>query len=402
MSEAKVLISGPIVGDSSEAGNAWPYTTLEDVISQLEWQKPYDSVRVIINSEGGRLDKGFGIYDKLRSLGPDITVTTEAIGQCSSIATIVLLAGSVRLIHEHTECLIHLPRGGCEGATPAQAQQWADAMLAAQQKMIDVSVERTGQPADVIAARMAEEKLVSPSDMVALGFATLLLKPVTALATLPITAAVPASSTHDDTPKWAQNLMSKFSTLLATMGLAVAGAAAKPTTAQATTATDTSGAITALAVESDKGQLTIDTGDRDTYQVGDKVTGADSPNDPIADGDYVLTDGNTISVAEELITAIAPTVDAAAAATASADQDDAMTQVLSAITNLANEVKGIKQTQATTARRINTIAAATGSAAVVEHDDVPTTSSTGKVLPTNHGAAAAQAREARQKKNGRL
>ncbi|TGE29736.1 ATP-dependent Clp protease proteolytic subunit [Hymenobacter metallicola] len=400
MSEAKVLISGPIVGDSSEAGDAWPYTTLEDVLSQLEWQRPYDSVRVLINSPGGRLDKGLGIYDKLRTLGPDITVTTEAIGQCSSIATIVFLAGSTRLIHEHTECLIHLPRGGCEGATPAQAQQWADDMLAAQQKMIDISVERTGQAAEVIAARMAEEKNVSPSDMLALGFATLVLKPVTALATLPILAASPASST-DDTPSWAQTLMSKFTAALAAMTLAVAGAN-KPVTALAPTATDTSSATTALAVESDKGQLTIETGDRTTYEVGDKVTAPDSPSDPVADGDYVLTDGHTITVTAELISAIVPTVEA----TASAEQDETMGQVLAAITNLANEVKGIKQTVAATTaatnNRLNTIAAATGSTGIVEPDSVITASQQGKNTTIATGQSAADRRAEKQKQTRRL
>ncbi|WP_045689438.1 ATP-dependent Clp protease proteolytic subunit [Hymenobacter sp. AT01-02] len=78
MSEAKVLICGPIVGNSAESGDTWPFTTLEDVLSQLEWQKPYDSIQVTINSPSGRLDKAFGIYDKLHSLGPDITVTTPA------------------------------------------------------------------------------------------------------------------------------------------------------------------------------------------------------------------------------------------------------------------------------------------------------------------------------------
>ncbi|TGE08338.1 hypothetical protein EU556_11520 [Hymenobacter fodinae] len=225
----------------------------------------------MINSQSGWLDKEFDIYDKLCSLGPSITLTTEA--KCPGFITIVRLAGSTRLIHEHTECLIHLPRGGCEHATPAQTQQ----------KMIDMSVERTGQKADVIAARMAEEKIASPADMVASDFATMILTLVTALATLPIQAASTASST-DETPKWAQNFMSKFSVLLATMGLAVARTAAKPITTQGPMATNPSGAITAFGVESDKGQLTVDTGDREIYQIGNKVPGADSPNDPIADG----------------------------------------------------------------------------------------------------------------------
>ncbi|MGI4822666.1 MAG: ATP-dependent Clp protease proteolytic subunit [Janthinobacterium lividum] len=119
MAEAKVYISGPIVSDSSEAGNTYPYCTLEDVMIQLDYQKPYDTVRVIINSPGGRVDKGMGVYDKLRSL-PGVTSITEAIGQCSSITTAVFLAGSERIIHPNTESLVHLPTGGISGANASR------------------------------------------------------------------------------------------------------------------------------------------------------------------------------------------------------------------------------------------------------------------------------------------
>jgi ATP-dependent protease ClpP protease subunit len=73
MAEARITISGPIVLDGAEVDYCYPYTTLADVQSQLEYNKPYDTVRIIINSPGRRVDEGFALYDLLRSirqLGP--------------------------------------------------------------------------------------------------------------------------------------------------------------------------------------------------------------------------------------------------------------------------------------------------------------------------------------------
>jgi ATP-dependent protease ClpP protease subunit len=124
MAEARITISGPIVLDGAEVDYCYPYTTLAEVQSQLEYSKPYDTIRVIINSPGGRVDEGFALYDLLRSL-EGVTVITEAIGQCSSIATAAFLAGSVREVHPHATSLVHLPTGGILGADAAKAAAWA-------------------------------------------------------------------------------------------------------------------------------------------------------------------------------------------------------------------------------------------------------------------------------------
>ncbi|TGD80305.1 ATP-dependent Clp protease proteolytic subunit [Hymenobacter wooponensis] len=395
MSEAKVLICGPIVATAEEADGVWPYTTLEDVISQLEWQKPFTGVRAVINSPGGRLDKGLGIYDYLRSL-PGVTITTEAIGQCSSIANAVFLAGSVRLVHPHAESLIHLPAGGIKNANAATAQAWAEDMARAQEQLIGLYVERAGMDATTTAELMSKETVLTAEEMLSYGIATAIVQPATALATLaPKMAQAPSQPQSPEVP--ASSVMSK----LATMATALL--------ATITALGSTRTATTALEVESDKGLLVIDTGDRDTYQVGDKVTAPDSPNDPVADAAYVLPDGNTITVAAELITEIVPTETTTTATTASADGDPVQRQILEAIQGLADVVKGhgesitaMQRKQATTAQRIVQVAAATGSAGVVEVDDVTTTSQQGKTAEVKTGQSAADRRADRQKQNRKL
>ena len=382
MAEAKVYISGPIVADSGEAGNTYPYSTLEDVMMQLEYQKPFDAVRAIINSPGGRVDKGMAMHDYFRSL-PGVTVTTEAIGQCSSIATAVFLAGSVRIAHPHTESLVHLPTGGINGATAEQAQAWADEMARCEADLLALYVERAGVEEVSFRDVMSAQTTLVGQQLLDYGFATQILQPATALALVPTTAT--NSPDGDQAPGWAQQLMSKFNLGLAAMTTALA-ALKKPATAQA----PETEAATALQVTTDSGTtLDIETGDRDAYAVGDAVT---SDGTAVADADYLLTDGNTITVAAGAITAITPadTTDT----TASADTDSAITQIAEAVTALAKQVGGMESRLAAQAKVVNRVAATNGSTATTGR--AAAANDEDKDAPVDPVKAAGDARRARR------
>ncbi|UOR06241.1 ATP-dependent Clp protease proteolytic subunit [Hymenobacter aerilatus] len=364
MAEAKVYISGPIVADSAEAeasGYGYPYTTLEDVTMQLEWQKPFDSVRVVINSPGGRVDVGLGIYDYLRSL-PGVTITTEALGQCSSIATAIMLAGSVRLIHQHTVCLVHLPRGGVIGATASEAQKWADEMAACQQKIIDLYVARTGRSEEEMAAVMAQEVEQSADSMLSLGFATQIVQPVTALAIAPPKNALvqpkPAAASSDS----ALTTMAKgFTDFLKSIKDAVTNL---ETAAKTNLSVTTTGDAPVT--------LTIDTGDRDTYAEGDAVT--DAEGNAVADNSYALTDGNTITTAAGAITSIVATENTDSA-TNTADAEgvtqlaEAVTALAGVVTNLAKDVQAMKQDRTAITNLTNKVNSLVKSGGKVNLDD---------------------------------
>jgi ATP-dependent protease ClpP protease subunit len=382
MAEAKVYISGPIVSDGSEAGNTYPYCTLEDVMMQLDYQKPYDTVQVIINSPGGRVDKGMGVYDKLRSL-PGVTIITEAIGQCSSIATAVFLAGSERIIHPNTESLVHLPTGGINGANAEQAQAWAAAMARSEADLLALYVERAGVDADTFAEVMRADTKLTAQQMLDYGFATQIVQPATALAIMPTTATTSADA--DQMPGWAKQLMSKLSMGLAAMTTALAKKT--PVTAQAAETEET----TALDVTTDSGAtLSINNGDRATHEVGDTVTDADG-NAP-ADADYVLNDGVTISIASGANTAIKPadTTDT----TASADTDAALLQIAEAVTALAGRMGSMETKLVATTNLATCAAAGIGSKAVPTRAQAANDED--KEAPVDPVKAAGDARKARR------
>jgi len=397
MAEAKVYISGPIVADSAEAeacGYGYPYTTLEDVTMQLEWQKPFDSVRAVINSPGGRVDVGLGIYDFLRSL-PGVTITTEALGQCSSIATAIMLAGSVRLIHQHTVCLVHLPRGGVIGATASEAQKWANEMAACQQKLIDLYVDRTGRSEAEMAAVMAEEVEQSAESMLALGFATQIVQPVTALAIAPPkTALVQPKTAAASSDSALTTMANEFKDFLKSLKNAV-------TNLEKVATTNLS--VTTVGGDS----LTIATGDRDTYAEGDMVTDAAGAN--VADGSYDLSDGNTITTAAGAITSIvATTTDTAT--TDSADPADvtalaeAVVALTGVMTNMANDISALKNdrtaiTNLTT--KVNALVKSGGKVNLDDNAETKTTKSDTSESINHHDDAAKRREEREKKKHGR-
>jgi ATP-dependent protease ClpP protease subunit len=385
MAEARITISGPIVLDGAEVDYCYPYTTLAEVQSQLEYSKPYDTIRVIINSPGGRVDESFALYDLLRSL-EGVTVITEAIGQCSSIATAAFLAGSVREVHPHATSLVHLPTGGILGADAAKAAAWAASLASDEARLLALYAERAGVDPEAFTDVMRAETTLTAQQLLDYGFATAIVQPATALAILPTTASTtPASQADNQTLTWAQHLMSKFTQGLA--GLTAAMSAIRtPTTNQATTEPNVALDVTTA----DGTALSIETGDRDTYAVGDNVTDADG--NAATDGDHVLSDGNTITVATGAITVITPPATDSAAA--DGDVHEAITTLTTAVTALAGTVGTVLKQQANQASTLRRIATTNGSNAVPARAQAANDED--KDAPIDPVKAAGDARKARR------
>lgn len=184
-------INGPIVS-APDVDTPWPYTTLYDVQQQLEQQAPYSSVYCTINSPGGNADEGFGIYDLLRAL--PVPVTTEAVGQCSSIASIIYLAGSVRRSHKNLNYTVHFPFGGCNG-TAAEMQAYTDKLVALQQRLVTCYTTRGTVAPEVITPLLEADTALTAEQMLAFGFSTAIVEPVLALASFkPVATTAPAPS----------------------------------------------------------------------------------------------------------------------------------------------------------------------------------------------------------------
>ena len=88
------------------------------VIAQLlflEKEDPSRDIMIYINSPGGVVTAGMGIYDTMQYIKPDIS--TICIGQAASMGALLLASGTAgkRICLPHSRVMIHQPLGGARG-----------------------------------------------------------------------------------------------------------------------------------------------------------------------------------------------------------------------------------------------------------------------------------------------
>jgi ATP-dependent Clp protease, protease subunit len=81
----------------------------------LESSDPSKDIQIYINSPGGSVHAGLGIYDTMQYIGSD--VSTICTGMAASMAAIILAAGAKgkRSGLTHSRMMIHQPMGGAQG-----------------------------------------------------------------------------------------------------------------------------------------------------------------------------------------------------------------------------------------------------------------------------------------------
>lgn len=122
------------------------------VQAQLLFLESTDSssdIQIYVNSPGGMVYAGLGIYDTMQLVSPD--VATICTGMAASMAAVLLAAGAKgkRSVLPHSRVLIHQPMGGAEG-------QASDIEIAAAEirklkgELYDILSKHTGQAVEKI------------------------------------------------------------------------------------------------------------------------------------------------------------------------------------------------------------------------------------------------------------
>ena len=117
------------------------------VIAQLlhlEAEDPEKDIQLYINSPGGSVTAGLAIYDTMQYIRCD--VATICIGQCASMAAVLLAAGAPgkRAALANSRILIHQPWGGAQGqVTDIEIQ--AKEMLRLRKTLDGILSHHTGQ-----------------------------------------------------------------------------------------------------------------------------------------------------------------------------------------------------------------------------------------------------------------
>ena len=141
------------------------------VIAQLLFlaaEDPEKDISLYINSPGGSVTAGMGIYDTMQFIKPD--VSTICVGMAASMGSLLLTAGAKgkRFALSNSEVMIHQPLGGISGQA-SDIRIHADWILKTREKLNQIYVERTGQPLEKIQVDTDRDFFMSAEEATAYG-----------------------------------------------------------------------------------------------------------------------------------------------------------------------------------------------------------------------------------------
>lgn len=117
----------------------------------LDSADPGKDVSIYINSPGGSVYAGLGIYDTMQYIQSD--VTTICTGMAASMAAILLVAGEKgkRYALKHSRVMIHQPMGGIQGQA-SDIEITAREIQKLKEELYNIISNHSGQPYDKVYA----------------------------------------------------------------------------------------------------------------------------------------------------------------------------------------------------------------------------------------------------------
>ncbi|MCF8132435.1 MAG: ATP-dependent Clp endopeptidase proteolytic subunit ClpP [Synechococcus sp. Tobar2m-G35] len=134
----------------------------------LEAEDPDKDIFLYINSPGGSVYDGLGIFDTMQHVKPD--VQTVCVGLAASMGAFLLAAGAPgkRSSLQHSRIMIHQPLGGARGqASDIRIQ--ADEILFLKKRLNEELAQRSGQPLERVETDTDRDFFMSPHEAVTYG-----------------------------------------------------------------------------------------------------------------------------------------------------------------------------------------------------------------------------------------
>ena len=122
---------------------------------------------VHLNSPGGFVDQGMAVYSALRDLDGGVTIQVD--GLAASIASVIAMAGTVRM-HPGSMMMIHNPWNMAMGDANEMRKN-AEMLDKVSESIIAIYQRKTGQDEDTIRTMMEEETWLTAQDAAEWGFA---------------------------------------------------------------------------------------------------------------------------------------------------------------------------------------------------------------------------------------
>jgi len=127
----------------------------------LESEDPKKEINLYINSPGGLVTAGLGIYDTMQYIKPD--VSTLCIGQAASMGSFLLAAGKKgkRFSLPNSRIMVHQPSAGFQGqATDIEIH--AKEVLALKKRLNEIYSKHTGKSVDDVKKALERDNFMTP------------------------------------------------------------------------------------------------------------------------------------------------------------------------------------------------------------------------------------------------
>jgi ATP-dependent Clp protease protease subunit len=127
----------------------------------LESEDPKKEIYLYINSPGGLVTAGLGIYDTMQYIKPD--VSTLCIGQAASMGSFLLAAGKKGKRHSlpNSRIMVHQPSAGFQGqATDIEIH--ANEVLALKKRLNEIYSKHTGKSVEDIKKALERDNFMTP------------------------------------------------------------------------------------------------------------------------------------------------------------------------------------------------------------------------------------------------
>jgi ATP-dependent Clp protease protease subunit len=129
----------------------------------LESEDPKKEISLYINSPGGLVTAGLGIYDTMQYIKPD--VSTLCIGQAASMGSFLLAAGTKgkRFSLPNSRIMVHQPSAGYQGqATDIEIH--ANEVLSLKKRLNEIYSKHTNKSIDEINSALERDNFMTPEN----------------------------------------------------------------------------------------------------------------------------------------------------------------------------------------------------------------------------------------------
>jgi ATP-dependent Clp protease protease subunit len=134
----------------------------------LESEDPDKDIQIYINSPGGVITAGLAIYDTMQFVKNDIV--TYCVGQCSSMAAVLLAAGTngKRFALPNGRIMIHQPSGGAHGQA-SDIEITFKEIQRLKEMLANIMATHTGQTAKKLIKDMDRDFFMNPHEALEYG-----------------------------------------------------------------------------------------------------------------------------------------------------------------------------------------------------------------------------------------